>query len=55
MNDERAIYLTRLQSIRRGVREGWYAVDTDGELQSGPFATREALVARDVAGTVTRV
>jgi hypothetical protein len=40
VRDRATQYLSELQSIRCGVRQGWYAVDQDGNLASGPFATR---------------
>jgi hypothetical protein len=44
MNDHTALFLSKLQSMRRGIQEGWYAVDKDGNLCFGPFVTREACV-----------
>jgi hypothetical protein len=42
MNDRTQVYLTKLQSLRRGIRHGWYVVDEDGNPCIGPFPTREA-------------
>ena len=44
MNDHTVQYFTDLQSIRRGVKEGWYAVDKDGNLTLGPFSTRDSCI-----------
>jgi hypothetical protein len=44
MSDQAPIYLTKLQSLRRGIEQGWYVVDGDGNLCVGPFPTREACV-----------
>jgi hypothetical protein len=44
MTDQTPLYLSKLQAIRRGVKEGWYAVDDKGSVRSGPFATREACI-----------
>jgi hypothetical protein len=30
----------------RGIKPGWYAVEDDGNLSSGPFSSLEACVAR---------
>jgi hypothetical protein len=40
-DDHAPLYLSELQSIRRGVSAGWYAVDKAGDLHSGPFLSRE--------------
>jgi hypothetical protein len=29
------------QSDMRGVKEGWYTIDEEGKLTSGPFSSRE--------------
>ena len=34
------------QSDMRGIKEGWYAIDDEGHLSSGPFLTREECVSR---------
>jgi hypothetical protein len=39
--DHTPLYLGEGQSLRCGVRQGWYAVDQHGNLQSGPYPTRE--------------
>ena len=46
------IYLPRLQSLRRGIRHGWYIVDEDGDPDIGPFATREACMDQAAAGAM---
>jgi hypothetical protein len=44
MSDQAPIYLTKLESLRRGIEQGWYVVDTDGNPCIGPFPTREACI-----------
>jgi hypothetical protein len=44
MNDRTPVYLTKLQSLRRGIKHGWYIIDEDGNPCLGPFPTREACV-----------
>jgi hypothetical protein len=39
-------YLNAQQSGHRGVVEGWYALDRDGEPSFGPFSTREGCLSR---------
>jgi hypothetical protein len=35
-------YIDEVQLDRRGVKEGWYAMDESGQLTSGPFPNRES-------------
>lgn len=37
------IHINEDQSDMRGVKEGWYAMDDEGKLTSGPFPSREDL------------
>ena len=39
-------YINETKSDIRGIKHGWYAVEDDGNLSSGPFSSREACVAR---------
>jgi hypothetical protein len=39
-------YISENKSDMRGIKPGWYAVDDDGNLSSGPFSSLEACVAR---------
>jgi hypothetical protein len=44
MDSQTQVYLTKLQSTRYGIKQGWYTVDPDGNPRFGPFATREACI-----------
>jgi hypothetical protein len=35
------LYINEHQSDLRGIKDGWYAVEKDGTLVSGPFSSRE--------------
>jgi hypothetical protein len=39
-------YINEDKSDMRGIKPGWYAVEDDGNLCSGPFSSLEACVAR---------
>jgi hypothetical protein len=39
-------YINEDKSDMRSIKPGWYAVEDDGNLSSGPFSSREACVAR---------
>ena len=39
-------YISEAKSDMRGIKPGWYAIEDDGNLSSGPFSSREACVAR---------
>jgi hypothetical protein len=51
MSDQAPIYLTKLQSLRRGIEQGWYVVDGDGNLCVGPFPTPRGLRPTDCAAS----
>jgi len=37
-------YISENNSDIRGIKAGWYAIDNDGKLVSGPFSSREKCV-----------
>jgi hypothetical protein len=39
-------YISEAKSDMRGIKPGWYVVEDDGNLSSGPFSSHEACVAR---------
>jgi hypothetical protein len=39
-------YINETQSDMRGIKPGWYAIEDDGELSSGPFSSFEECVKR---------
>ena len=39
-------YISETKSDMRGIKHGWYAVEDDGNLSSGPFSSREECVKR---------
>ena len=39
-------YITEDTSDMRGIKSGWYAMDDDGNLSSGPFSSLEECVTR---------
>jgi hypothetical protein len=39
-------YISEDSSDMRGIKSGWYAVDDDGHLSSGPFSSLEECVKR---------
>jgi hypothetical protein len=39
-------YINEDKSDMRGIKSGWYGVEDDGNLSSGPFSSLEACVAR---------
>jgi hypothetical protein len=46
MNVHTAQYINESQSTLRGIKNGWYAMNTDGLLAFGPFSNREACLSR---------
>jgi hypothetical protein len=34
-------YISENKSDMRGIKSGWYAIEDDGNLSSGPFSSRE--------------
>jgi hypothetical protein len=41
MNVPTPHYINEHQSDMRGIKEGWYAIEYDGNLAFGPFSSRE--------------
>lgn len=41
MNLANPYYVNELQSDIRGIKTGWYGMEEDGNLSSGPFSCRE--------------
>jgi len=41
MNFPTPHYINEHQSDMRGIKEGWYAIEHDGNLAFGPFSSRE--------------
>jgi len=39
-------YIGENKSDMRGIKPGWYAIEDDGNLSSGPFSSREECVKR---------
>jgi hypothetical protein len=39
-------YISEAKSDMRGIKPGWYAVEDDGNLSSGPFSSVEECVKR---------
>jgi hypothetical protein len=39
-------YISENKSDMRGIKPGWYAIEDDGNLSSGPFSSREECVNR---------
>ncbi len=37
-------YISQAKSDMRGIKPGWYAMEDDGNLVSGPFSSREKCV-----------
>ncbi len=52
-----AHYINEHQSDIRGIKDGWYAVEDDGNLSSGPFSRRQERInriAQPTNGTTAR-
>ena len=39
-------YISEDKSDMRGIKHGWYAVEDDGNLSSGPFSSRKECIKR---------
>ncbi len=39
-------YIGEAKSDMRGIKAGWYAIEGDGNIFSGPFASRQECVAK---------
>jgi hypothetical protein len=39
-------YISESRSDMRGIKHGWYAIEDDGKLSSGPFSSFEACVTK---------
>ena len=39
-------YISEDKSDMRGIKRGWYAMEHDGDLSSGPFASHEECLTR---------
>jgi hypothetical protein len=37
-------YINENKSDMRGIKPGWYAIENDGNLSSGPFSNREECI-----------
>jgi hypothetical protein len=44
-------YISEDKSDMRGIKSGWYAMDKDGNLVNGPFASREKCVLGNIQPT----
>jgi hypothetical protein len=40
-------YINEDKSDMRGIKPGWYAMEDDGKLSSGPFSSRHECLSRD--------
>jgi hypothetical protein len=40
-------YISENKSDMRGIKPGWYAMEVDGNLSSGPFSSRQECHSRD--------
>jgi hypothetical protein len=41
-------YIGEAKSDIRGIKSGWYAMDKDGNLLSGPFSSRQTCIERNI-------
>ena len=44
-------YINDDKSDMRGIKPGWYAMEDDGKLSSGPFSSRHECLSRDTPET----
>jgi hypothetical protein len=42
-----AHYVSEDKSDMRGIKHGWYAMEDDGNLSSGPFSSREECIKKN--------
>jgi hypothetical protein len=42
-------HVDEVQSDRRGIKEGWYVMDKNGKLMSGPFSSRENCLGKAIS------
>jgi hypothetical protein len=40
-------YINEDKSDMRGIKPGWYAMENNGKLSSGPFSSRQECLSRD--------
>jgi hypothetical protein len=48
-------YINENKADMRGIKSGWYAIEGDGNISSGPFASRQECaerIAQPASGTV---
>ena len=45
-HSDRSHYISENKSDMRGIKPGWYAIEDDGNISSGPFASRQECVKR---------
>jgi hypothetical protein len=43
-------YISEDRSEMRGIKPGWYAMEDDGKLSSGPFSSRDECLSTDIPG-----
>ena len=47
-------YINETKSDIRGIKHGWYAIEDDGELSSGPFSSLEECVKKSLSRRTRR-
>ena len=45
-------YIGEVRSDMRGIKPGWYAIEDDGNLSSGPFSSLEECITRITKPTI---
>ena len=48
-------YIGEDRSDMRGIKPGWYAIEDDGNLSSGPFPSLEECIARITQPTIAPI
>ena len=48
-------YVNENKSDMRGIKPGWYAMEDDGKLSSGPFSSREECLKTGAVTTTAEV